>query len=62
MMSKSKAGELENSRQFMAELITEFIGSAELYEICIETESGSVSLRKYDSPQKIGFTPRSDKQ
>ena len=60
-MNKRKATELENSRQFVAELISEFIGSAELYEMSVETAIGSFSLAKYDNPNKIGFKPNGDK-
>ncbi len=61
-MSKRDAMELENSRKFMAELVNEFMSSAELYEMSVETACGTVTLSKYDSPNKIGFKPNGDKQ
>lgn len=55
MKSNRKVNELENSRQFMGELVSEFISSPELYEMSVETAVGAISLRKYDNPNKIGF-------
>lgn len=62
MMSKRDAMEMENARQFMAELVNEFMSSAELFEMTVETQAGHLSLSKYDSPNKIGFKPNGDKQ
>ena len=62
-MSKKNDGKsLETAREFMVELVNEFISSADLYEMSIETECGAVSLRKYDNPNKIGFKANGGKQ
>lgn len=46
---------MENARQFVAELVNEFINNAELEAIQIDTEAGAISLRKRDNVRKIGF-------
>ncbi len=54
-MSKRDAMEMENARQFMAELVNEFMSSAELFEMTVETQAGHLSLSKYENARKIGF-------
>ena len=54
-MTKHQVKNMENARQFMAELVNEFINNAELEAIQIDTEAGSLSLRKRESARKIGF-------
>ncbi len=55
MMSKRDAMEMKNARQFMAELVNEFMSSAELFEMTVETQAGYLSLSKYENARKIGF-------
>lgn len=54
-MTKRQAIEMENARQFMAELVNEFISNAELEALSIENEAGALSLRKRENAWKIGF-------
>ncbi len=54
-MNKRQVREMENARQFVAELVNEFINNAELEAIQIDTEAGAISLRKRDNVRKIGF-------
>lgn len=54
-MSKRDAMEMKNARQFMAELVNEFMSSAELFEMTVETQAGYLSLSKYENARKIGF-------
>lgn len=54
-MTKRQAREMESARQFMAELVNEFISNAELEAISIDTEAGAVSLSKRENARKIGF-------
>ena len=54
-MSKRDGIELENSRKFMGELVSEFISSPELFEMTVETQAGYLSLSKYENARKIGF-------
>lgn len=54
-MTKRQAREMENARQFMAELVNEFISNAELEALSIDTEAGALSLRKRENARKIGF-------
>lgn len=56
MMSKHVNDEME----FLRELVSDFISYPELCELSVETAFGTVSLRKYDNPHKIGFTPKVD--
>ena len=46
---------MENARQFVAELVNEFINNAELEAIQIDTVGGAFSLRKPDNVIKMGF-------
>lgn len=55
MMSKRDAMELENARQFMAELVNVFMSSAELFEMTVDTEVGAVTLCKRENMPKMGF-------
>ncbi len=54
-MTKREAREMENSRQFMGELISEFISNPELEALDIDTQAGHLSLCKRESVRKIGF-------
>lgn len=54
-MTKRQAREMENSRQFVEELVNEFISNTELEAIQIDTQVGSFSLRKRENVRKIGF-------
>lgn len=54
-MTKRQAREMENSRQFVAELVNEFISNIELEALSIETQAGAFSLRKRESVRKVGF-------
>ena len=46
---------MENARQFMGELISEFISNPELEALDIDTQAGHLSLCKRESVRKIGF-------
>ncbi|MBD5131079.1 MAG: hypothetical protein HDT28_00555 [Clostridiales bacterium] len=54
-MTKRQAREMENSRQFVAELVNEFISNIELESLSIETQAGAFSLRKRENVRKVGF-------
>ncbi len=54
-MTKHKARDMENARQFMAELVNEFISTAELEALSIDTQAGSLTLTKRENVRKCGF-------
>lgn len=54
-MTKHQARDMENARQFMAELVSEFISNPELEALSIETQAGALSLSKRENARKIGF-------
>ena len=54
-MTKRKAKDMENARQFMGELISEFISNPELEALDIDTQAGHLSLCKRESVRQIGF-------
>lgn len=54
-MTKRNAKDMENARQFMGELVSEFISNPELEAMYIDTEAGYLSLCKRESVRKIGF-------
>lgn len=54
-MVKRKASDMEKARQFVAELVNEFISNAELEALSIDTQAGSFTLTKRENARKIGF-------
>lgn len=54
-MTKHEVKDMENARQFMVEVVNEFINNAELEALSIDTQAGSLSLRKREIVRKAGF-------
>lgn len=54
-MTKRKAKDMENARQFMGELVSELISNPELEALDIDTQAGHLSLCKRESVRKVGF-------
>lgn len=58
-MTKHQIRNMENARQFMAELVNEFISNPALEMLSIDTDAGSLVLskcdNKWENARKIGF-------